>query len=358
MFRTMHRQAKMALDSYFTPHMVVAQWSRERGWTPAGLTGYSELSLAPSAMVLHYGQAIFEGLKAYPRSRGTAAMFRPHRCAARFNRSAQRLAMPAMPADRFIEACERLITADITEVPPVPGHSLYLRPLMIATEASLGVRAADEYLFVLIAAPLALSPVPPDGIGVWCPEARTRAAAGGTGDAKCAGNYAGSLTEKAEAARHGCYEVLWLDAAEHRWLEELSAMNVFCAVRCADGTIELVTPPLAGTILDGHTRDSLLRLAERRGIRTAERPVELAEITRRDSPVVEAFACGTAVTVVPVTRVVTASGTHQIGDGRPGALTMRLREDLTGIQEGRVPDEFGWMHEVRQSAGSAAAPGT
>jgi branched-chain amino acid aminotransferase len=343
----MSQQANKEFGSHFTSHMVLAKWSRECGWLPIELTEYSPLTLAPSAMVLHYGQAIFEGLKAYPRVGGTGSMFRPRRCAARFNSSAARLAMPAMPEDSFIEACEMLVGADITEVPAESGHSIYLRPFMIATEASIGLRAAHEYLFGIIALPFALPPIAPNGIGVWCPGSHIRAAAGGTGEAKCAGNYAGSLSGKAEAARRGCQEVLWLDAAEHRWLEELSAMNVFCVSRCADGSVELATPPLTGTILDGHTRDSLLRLAERRGIRTAERPVELAEITRPDSPVFEAFACGTAVTVVPVTRVVTGKGSHQIGDGKPGALTTRLRAELIGMQEGSIPDELGWMHDVR-----------
>jgi branched-chain amino acid aminotransferase len=222
---------------------------------------------------------------------------------------------------------------------------------MIATEPSITLRAAQEYLFGMIAAPIvSASSADMKGIDVWCQPGHVRAAVGGTGEAKCAGNYAGSLIGKAEAARHGCQEVLWLDAAERRWLEELSAMNFLCAARCADGTIELATPPLTGTILDGNTRDSLLRLAARRGIRTAERPIELAEITRQDSPVIEALACGTAVTVVPITRIATQRGHHQIGDGRPGSLTMQLRDELIAIQEGRVADEFGWMHDVRSPA--------
>lgn len=340
----------MAFGSHFTPHMVVAEWSRGRGWQPIRLTSYSALSLAPSAMALHYGQAIFEGMKAFPRAGGMGSIFRPRRCAARFNKSAARLEMPALPADSFIMACEELVRADITHVPVSGGQCLYLRPFMIATEASLGLRVADEYLFGMIASPLGFSAETPGGIAVWCPEDHIRAAAGGTGDAKCAGNYAASLVGKAEAARHGCEEALWLDAAEHRWLEELSAMNFFCVSRRADGTLELATPPLNGTILDGHTRDSLLRLATRQGVRTAERPVELTEVTRPDSSVVEAFACGTGVTVIPITRIVTKHGGHQIGDGRPGSLTARLRGELIAIQEGRIPDDYGWMHDVRQSA--------
>jgi branched-chain amino acid aminotransferase len=337
------------VGSGFTPHMMVARWSQRDGWAPAELTSHAMLSLPPSAIALHYGQAIFEGLKAYPRPGGTASIFRPRRSATRFNRSAARLAMPAIPEESFIAACEQLVRADIGQVPAEPGASLYLRPFMFATEPSISLRASQEYLFGVIAAPIVNS-ADTKGIAVWCQSAHVRAAAGGTGEAKCAGNYAGSLIGKAEAARYGCEEVLWLDAAEHRWAEELSAMNFLCALRGADGTIELATPPLTGTILDGNTRDSLLRLAARRGIRTSERPVELAEITRRNSAVIEAMACGTAVTVLPVTRVVTEHGRYQIGDGRPGSLTMRLRDELAAIQEGRRADEFSWMHDASSTS--------
>jgi branched-chain amino acid aminotransferase len=329
----------------FTPHMVAARWSRRDGWRPAELMSHAMLSLPPSAIALHYGQAIFEGLKAYPRPGGAASIFRPRRSAARFNRSAARLAMPALPEDSFIAACAQLVRADIGQVPADPGASLYLRPFMIATEPSISLRAADEYLFGIIAAPI-VSSAEAAGIAVWCQPGHVRAVPGGTGEAKCAGNYAGSLVGRAEAARHGCQEVLWLDAAERRWAEELSAMNFLCLSRCADGVIELATPPLTGTILNGNTRDSLLRLAERRGLRTAERPIELAELTRPDSSVMEALACGTAVTVLPITCVATEHGRHQIGDGRPGLLTLQLRDELRAIQEGQLADELGWMHDV------------
>lgn len=345
----MRQPANTGIGSGFTSHMVTARWPG--GWRPAELSGHAMLSLAPGAIALHYGQAIFEGLKAYPRPGGGASLFRPRRCAARFNRSAARLAMPAMPEDGFIKACELLVRADIAQVPADPGASLYLRPFMIATEPSIALRAAQEYLFGIIAAPIvSASTAELKGIDVWCQREQVRAVAGGTGAAKCAANYAGSLTGRAEAARHGCQEVLWLDAAEREWLEELSAMNVFCVSRTADGPVELATPPLNGTILDGNTRDSLLRLAERRGIRTAERPVALAEITRQDSSVVEAFACGTAATVMPIARIATERGRHQIGNGRPGPLTRRLRDELLAIAEGVVPDDFGWMHHVARPA--------
>jgi branched-chain amino acid aminotransferase len=347
----MNQPDNSALGGSFMPHMVVARWSPRYGWWPAEVTSHAPLSLSPSAIALHYGQAIFEGMKAYPRPDGTARLFRPRRSAARFNRSAARLAMPTMPEESFIAACEKMVCADIGNVPAGTGFSMYLRPFMIATEASIALRASQEYLFGIIAAQsVSTGSAALAAIDVWCQREHVRAVAGGTGEAKCAGNYAGSLIGKAEAARHGCLEVLWLDAAERRWVEELSAMNFFCVCGYADGTVELVTPPLTGTILDGNTRDSILQLAARQGIKTAERPVELAEITRPGSSVREAFACGTAVTVVPVGGIATERGRHQIGDGRPGALTRRLREELIAIQEGRQPDDFGWMYHVRGSA--------
>jgi branched-chain amino acid aminotransferase len=354
----MSQSGSLGFGNYFTPHMVVARWSPADGWLPLELTDHSALTLAPSAMALHYGQAVFEGLKAYARPGGVASLFRPRRCAARFNRSAVRLSMPVMPEDFFIAACESLVLADREHVPTGPGESLYLRPFMIATEASISVRASADYLFAAIASPAGnFFPSTAGGISAWCPSDYVRAVAGGTGEAKCAANYAGSLIAKAEAARRGCQEVLWLDAAERRWVEELSAMNFFCVTRHLAGPTELVTPPLTGTILDGNTRDSLLQLAARRGIRTVQRPVALAEITCPRGPVTEAFACGTAAAIAPIARIVTRDGCHQIGDGVPGPVTTSLRADLMGIQEGSIPDEFGWMHDVRPAGQPADTAG-
>jgi branched-chain amino acid aminotransferase len=347
----MGETADPGFGNFFTPHMVISRWSREVGWMPFQVTAHDSLGLPPSALALHYGQAVFEGLKAYSREGGKAAsLFRPDRCAARFARSAARLCMPAVPEDYFIAACERLVQADLEYVPAVPGQSLYLRPYMIATEATLAVRAAEEYLFCVIASPSGsfFSSVAADGISAWCSDEHVRAVSGGTGMAKFAGNYAASLIARVDAVRHGCQEVLWLDAAERRWVEELSAMNFFCVMGNASGRGELVTPPLGGTILDGNTRDSILRLAGRRGTVRVERPVALAEIVGPDTRVVEAFACGTAATVLSVTRIVTKDGSYQIGDGKPGEVAMAMRDELIAIQEGRVLDEFGWMHDVRQ----------
>ncbi|MFJ8645341.1 branched-chain amino acid aminotransferase [Streptomyces sp. NPDC093546] len=339
--------ARLGFGARFTRHMVLSRWTPESGWSPLELAPHAALELSPAAMALHYGQAVFEGLKAYPRRDGSLALFRPDVNAERFNRSAERLAMPHLPVERFTEACEVVVRADAGEVPQGPGQSLYLRPFMIAVEPSLGVRPSREYLFAVIASPVDYFFA--DGyqaIDVWCAPDHIRAAPGGTGAAKCAGNYAGSLAAKAEALARGCHEVLWLDAREHRWVEELGAMNFFCVTRDKAGGPVLATPRLSGTILAGNTRGSLIELASALGIPTVQRPISLEELTAGDGRVTEAFACGTAASVVPIGAVTTSSGRSVIADGRPGEVTTRLRDELAAIQYGDRDDRFGWMHTV------------
>ncbi|MFJ3976500.1 branched-chain amino acid aminotransferase [Streptomyces sp. NPDC090021] len=349
--------ARLGFGRHFTEHMAVARWIHGAGWSGVELTEHGPLALSPAAMALHYGQAIFEGLKAYPQPDGSLALFRPGVNAERFNSSAARLAMPELPEELFVEACETVVRADADQVPRGPGQSLYLRPFMIAVEPSLGVRPALEYLFAVIASPV--DHFFADGyqaIEVWCASDQIRAARGGTGAAKCAGNYAGSLAAKAEAVAQGCHEVLWLDAEERRWVEELGAMNFFCVTRDEDGAPLLVTPELSGTILAGNTRDSLLRIAPDLGVRVVERPVALDELTAGDGKVTEAFACGTAASVVPIGGVTTAEGRVRIGDGRPGKITTMLRDELAAIQYGVQQDPRGWMRPVPVHAAAGAAP--
>lgn len=356
----MHQADALGFGSYFTPHMVVAWWSPEQGWSPPEVTRHGALTLAPSAMALHYGQAVFEGLKAYVAADDSVNLFRPGGCAGRFNRSAARLCMPVLPEDLFLAACASLVRADLGQIPPGPGESLYLRPYMIATEASISVRPAREYLFGVIASPVGnLFSADKQSIDVWCPQEQARAMPGGTGAAKFAGNYAASFAAKADAQRHGCDEVLWLDALERRWVEELSTMNFFCFFRLPDGTLELATPPLSGTILAGNTRDSLLRLASRQGLRPVERPIAISEIISPDAAAVEAFGCGTAAGMVSITHVTAPDAHRQIGNGRPGELTLRLRDELIAIQRGQAPDEYGWIYNVPPydpDPGSESAP--
>lgn len=337
----MAQAADLGFGRVFTPHMAVARYSRATGWSDVQVVPHDALSLSPAAMVLHYGQTVFEGLKAFRHAGGSVALFRPADNAARFVASAERLAMPPLPEHLFVEACRALVRADAAHVPEGNGRSLYLRPTMIATEAALGVRPADEYLFFVIASPVSsyfASGSHP--LTVWVSPTYVRAVPGGTGAAKCSGNYAASLAAKLEAAEHGCDETLWVDALERRWVEELGGMN-FIAVTTG-GT--LVTPPAAGTILDGITLRSLVELAAALGHRTEQRPISLDELCGRD--VAEAFACGTAAVVAPIGCVRTGEATAVIGDGGVGQVTARLRDELVAVQEGRARDRWQWLDIV------------
>ena len=326
----------------FTDHMIQIEWHEDRGWHDAMLMPRGPLVLDPAAAVLHYAQEIFEGLKAYRRDDGTMALFRARDNAARFNASARRLAMPELPEEAFVEAVRQLALADRAWFPKVAGGSLYMRPFMIATEPFLGVRPAKQYKFLVICSPAGYyfkSGAP--AVTIWVSEDYTRAAPGGTGAAKCGGNYAASLVPHAEAVAHGADQVCFLDAAEHKWVEELGGMNVFFAFD--DGS--LVTPPLTGTILAGITRDSLIQLAREEGLEVREERYSLDQ-WRADAAsgrLVECFACGTAAVVTPIGKVGGAEGEFAVGSGGPGQLTTRLRDRLVAIQRGSAGDPHGWV---------------
>ncbi len=328
----------------FSDHMVTIDWTEGQGWHSATLGPRQPIALDPAAAVLHYAQEIFEGLKAYRLADGTMALFRPEANARRFNASAQRLAMPELPEDMFIEAIRQLVAVDADWFPSVDGGSLYLRPFMIATEAFLGVRPAKEYKFIVIASPAGnyfKSGAP--AVSIWVSD-YTRAAPGGTGAAKCGGNYAASLVPTAEAFAKGHDQVLFLDAAEHKWVEELGGMNLFFVM--ADGRI--VTPPLTGTILPGVTRDSLLQLAAEEGLKVSEEPYSLDQ-WRADAAsgtLLETFACGTAAVVTPVGTVADRTSEFTIGSGGPGQITQKLRSRLVAIQRGEAPDPHGWVMKL------------
>jgi branched-chain amino acid aminotransferase len=331
-----------------TDHMVQVRWSAEQGWHGARLTAYEPLTLDPAAMVLHYGQAIFEGLKAYRQPDGGVAVFRPEENARRFNRSAARLAMPELPEELFLAAVDRLVQADMAWVPDAEGQSLYLRPFMIATEAQVGMRPAHEYLFLLIAFPVQpffSGEVKP--VTVWLSEEYVRAAVGGTGEAKCAGNYAGSLLAQRQAAEKGCDQVVWLDAVERRWVEEMGGMNLFFVLQDGDRT-RLLTPALTGTLLPGVVRDSLLQLAPELGFEVEEGRLSVDEWQSRvsDGALTEVFACGTAAVIAPVGHVKSRQGEWTMGDGQPGRVTLALRAALLDLQYGRAADAHGWMRRV------------
>jgi branched-chain amino acid aminotransferase len=334
---------------YFTDHMVTIRWTTGVGWHDPAVVPYGPLSLDPATMVLHYGQEIFEGLKAYRQPDGSIATFRPEANAARFRASAARMAMAELPDDLFVASLEELVGIDRDWVPPAGGEeSLYLRPFMIATEVGLGVRPAAEYLYALIASPAgpyfpgAIKPV-----DVWLSTDYTRAALGGTGTAKCGGNYAASLLPQAQGAEHGCAQVAYLDAEERRWIDEMGSNNLFFVFGSGDD-VEVVTPSLTGSILAGVTRDSLLVLAKELGCQVTERRVSGQEWLEgaADGRITEVFGCGTAAVITPIGRVRHNEGEVVIGGGRPGPVTMKLRKLLTEIQRGVAPDTHSWMRTL------------
>jgi branched-chain amino acid aminotransferase len=323
--------------------MAIVRYDQANGWHGARIEARASFSLDPATAVLHYAQEIFEGLKAYRSDDGGVNLFRPDANARRFRDSAGRMAMEPLPESVFIEAVEQIIRIDQAWIPGGEG-SLYIRPFMIANEVFLGVKPSASYLFAVIASPVGSyfkgGPAP---VSIWVSQNYTRAAIGGTGAVKCGGNYAASLRAQAEAIDRGCDQVVFLDAVERRYVEELGGMNVFFVFD--DGS--LLTPPL-GTILPGITRDSIIALARDSGTRVRE---ELYTIDqwRNDAAsgkLKEAFACGTAAVISPIGKVRSASGDFVINGGVAGPVAMSLRKKLVDIQYGRAPDPHEWVRKV------------
>ncbi|MEV4808297.1 branched-chain amino acid aminotransferase [Micromonospora avicenniae] len=326
----------------FTDHMVTIRYADGKGWYDARVEARAPIPMDPASAVLHYAQEIFEGMKAYRTADGGVTLFRPEANAARFGVSAQRMAMPVLPPETFVDSLRRLIEIDRDWIPTDPDGSLYLRPFMFASEVFLGVRPATEYLYVAIASPVGAyfsGGVKP--VSVWATPEYTRAAPGGTGAAKCGGNYAASLVAQAEAIEHGCDQVVFLDAVERRYVDELGGMNVFFVYD--DGSV--VTPPLTGAILPGIIRESVLTLAAESGHRVQERPVSFEDwqADAESGRLREVFACGTAAVVTPIGQVKSPAGEFLIGGGEPGRVTMALRQQLVDIQRGDAPDPHGWV---------------
>ena len=340
--------ANPGFGRYLTDHMVKIDWTAQDGWTAGEVLPYGPIALDPATSSLHYGQLIFEGLKAFRQQDGSIATFRPEANAARFARSAARLAMPALPADQFIESLHALVDVDGAWVPGGSDSSLYLRPFMISTEVGLGVRPANAYSYLLIASPA--GPYFPNGVqpvSVWLSTEYTRAAVGGTGEAKCAGNYAASLAAQAQAAEQGCDQVVWLDATNHSYVEEMGGMNL-CFVYGTGEHARIMTPKLTGTLLPGVTRDSLLTLAQDLGYSSEEGLISTADwqAGNASGEITEVFACGTAAVITPVGQVKSAHAAWTVGDGGPGPVTMRLRAALLDLQTGKSADTHGWMHKL------------
>ena len=327
----------------FTDHMSIVRYNQAKGWHGARVESRANFPLDPASAVLHYAQEIFEGLKAYTRDDGGVNLFRPDANAKRFHNSADRMAMAQVPEAVFIEAVEQLVRIDRAWIPGGEG-SLYLRPFMVASEIFLGVKPSAEYIFAVIASPVGSyfkgGPAP---VSIWVSENYTRAAIGGTGAVKCGGNYAASLRAQAEAIDHGCDQVVFLDAVERRYIEELGGMNVFFVFD--DGSLS--TPPL-GTILPGVTRDSIIALAKDSGMPVREEPYTI-EQWRTDAAsgrLKEAFACGTAAVISPIGKVCSASGDFLISGGAAGAVAMGMRKKLVDIQYGRAADPHNWIKKV------------
>ena len=342
------RMLNLGFGKVFSEHMIVIPYTAELGWGRGILKPYGPIVLDPAASVLHYGQAIFEGFKAYHQPDGHIRTFRPEANAHRFNQSARRLAMPEIPEALFLEAADLLIRTEKDWVPKAIGESLYLRPFMIATEAALGIKPATEYIFSILASPAgAYFPQGVKPVTVWISDDYVRAAPGGTGAAKCAGNYAASLVAQAQAKGEGCDQVVWLDAVHRRYIEEMGGMNIMFVYKEKGETV-IVTPELTGTLLPGITRVSLLQLAKDLGFKSEERrvTVEEWEAALLEGRMTEAFACGTAAVITPIGAVKSKKGEWVINNRETGPVAAKMREALLNLQHGVNPDTYGWMHTV------------
>jgi len=336
--------ANPGFGTYFTDHMFTVEWTPENGWHDARVTAYGPLTLDPATAVLHYAQETFEGMKAYRHDDGSVWTFRPEENAKRMVRSSHRLAFPVLEPEDFVQAVDALVSVDQRWVPEAGSEkSLYLRPFMIATEVFLGVRPSQHVTFMVIASPAGAyfkGGIKP--LTLWLTEEYTRAGRGGMGAAKTGGNYASSLVAQQEAIAQGCDQVVFLDVAEGKYVEELGGMNMYFVY--ADGHI---VTPATGTILEGITRSAIIEIAEKAGHQVEERKFSIDEW--RDGvasgDITEVFACGTAAVVTPVGTLKWAGGEVD-GSTEAGQLTMQIRQSLVDIQYGRSDDTFGWMHKV------------
>ncbi len=332
--------SSLAFGRCFTDYMFQMAWNREKGWHDAKICPYHDFTVDPAALVFHYGQAIFEGMKAYRGDDGQLFLFRPEKNFERMNRSAQRMCMPRFPVDQMIKALKALVYLEREWVPAIDGASLYIRPTMIATQPALGVQPADEYLFYIILTPA--GPYYAEGFGptkIYVSDEYVRAAKGGVGMVKTAGNYAASLFMSEIAKKEGYTQVLWLDAKENLYVEEVGTSNIFFKFKD-----ELVTPALTGSILDGITRDSVLQLAKSWDVPVMERDISIEEVINgvQSGVLQEVFGTGTAAVISPVGELFYKGQSYQIADGKAGDISVRLHQELVGIQRGIKDDSFGW----------------
>ncbi len=334
----------LGFGKLFTDRMFQVKWTEEKGWHDAEICAHMPLQLDPAALVLHYAQELFEGMKAYYLTDGSIGLFRPEMNCKRLNASARRLVMPEIPVEDQMQAIEMLVRELRDWIPTQPGYSLYIRPTMIATNPLLGVQPAREYLYFVICSPVAayfergFQPV-----RVATSLEFVRAAVGGLGQVKAGANYAASLMAAAEAKKRGYDQVVWLDAKEHRYIEEMGGMNVFVVYGDT-----LKTCKLTGSILPGITRDSILHMASDLGLKVEETLLDVNEVVKDfdSGKATEAFACGTAAVVTAISHFQHDGTEHKVGDGQPGDVTTKLYETLTGIQSGKLEDRYSWVHRL------------
>jgi branched-chain amino acid aminotransferase len=335
---------RIHFGTIFTDHMLMLDYDEGKGWRGARIVPYGPLSLDPAASCLHYGQLIFEGMKAYRHKDGRIVMFRPDMNMKRMNVSCDRMCIAPIDEKNTLSAISELVKTDSSWVPGTPGTSLYVRPFIFASEAFLGVRPSKSFTFITILSPVGtyfkegLAPV-----RIYVEDKYVRAVRGGTGHTKCAGNYAGSLKSQEEATAAGYSQVLWLDGAERKYIEEVGGMNIFFVI---DG--EVVTPELNGSILAGVARDSVIEVAKSWGMRVKERKISIQELAEahKTGKAQEAFCTGTAAVVSPIGELKWKDTVMRFNDGRIGEVTQRLYDEITGIQTGAVPDRFGWLYAV------------
>lgn len=337
-------EQNLGFGRYFTDHMFLMKWNRQQGWHEAEICPFQDFNLSPAAMALHYGQAIFEGMKAYRSSKGEILLFRPKDNFERLNRSAMRMCMPRIPVEKILKSLKALLYLEKDWVPVTAGASLYIRPTMIATESALGVRPADTYLFYIIMGPVGA--YYPEGFNptkIYVSDGYVRAVKGGVGEAKAAGNYGASLLAAEEAKKNGCTQVLWLDGIEHKYLEEIGTSNIFLQI-----DDELITPPLGGSILPGITRDSVLQLAADWQVKVVERRISIDEViaTCGNGTLQEMFATGTAAVISPVGELLYKGESHIINKGKAGEFSRKVYHELKQIQFGEKTGKHDWSIRV------------
>ncbi len=337
-------EGALGFGKIFTDHMFIMNYTEGKGWHDARIEPFANLSMSPATMVFHYGQEMFEGLKAYRGENGNTYLFRPDMNAKRTNETNDRLCIPHLPEEDFVQAVKAIVKVDEDWVPTAPGTSLYVRPFIIATDPYLGVSPSKTYLFIVILSPSGayyasgLEPV-----GIWIEDDYVRAVRGGMGFAKTGGNYAASLAAQVKAHDAGYSQVLWLDGVERKYIEEVGAMNIFFKIGG-----KIVTPMLNGSILPGITRNSVLHLCRAWGMEVEERKVSVDELieAQNSGKLEEVFGTGTAAVISPVGKLRYKDDVMQIGDGSIGPVSQRIYDTITGIQLGKLPDEFGWRVTV------------